>query len=274
MIKSLISFFCFLCICFIGFSQRNNFLSRSEIGVMAGGMYYIGDLNPIQQFKNTQPSLGLLFRHSIHSRVSLRASALYGSVKADDNQSNNELFKNRNLSFSSSILELAAGVEFNYLPFEVGHNKYRGTAYLTVGIGVFKMNPMAEYEDHLTALQPLGTEGQSSSLSSSSPYGLTQLAIPFGIGVRATISKRVSFNVEFGVRKTFTDYLDDVKSDTFIDPVLLSEENGPITAAMSNKNLNGASNGYRGDSSTTDWYIFSGVMIMIKLGDPSNCFYH
>jgi hypothetical protein len=265
------------CICFLSlniFSQRNNFLSRTEIGLMAGGMYYIGDLNPTQQFKNTQASTGLLFRHSVHSRFSLRANVLYGAVKADDSQSNIDLLKNRNLSFNSTILELAAGVEFNYMPFEVGHSKYKGTAYLMAGIGMFRMNPMAKYNDNMTALQPLGTEGQSSSLGSSSPYSLTQLNIPFGLGVRATISKRVSFNVEFGIRKTFTDYLDDVKSDTFIDPILLSYANGPIAASLSNKNLDGTTMGYRGDSSTKDWYVFTGLMLMIKLGDPSNCFYH
>jgi hypothetical protein len=274
MFKLGLYFFCFYFSSLPIFGQRNNFLSRTEIGLMAGGMYYIGDLNPIQQFKNTQASVGFLFRHSVHSRFSLRANALYGSVKADDSESNIDLFKNRNLNFSSTILELAAGVEFNYMPFEVGHNKYKGTAYLMAGAGMFRMNPMSEYNDNLTALQPLGTEGQSSSLNSSSPYSLTQLNIPFGLGVRATISKRISFNVEFGVRRTFTDYLDDVKSDNFVDPVLLADANGPIAASLSNKNLDGSIMGYRGDSSTKDWYVFTGLMLMIKLGDPSNCFYH
>ena len=178
MYKSIILTVLFFAYSLYGYSQRNNFLSRSEIGIMGGGTYYIGDLNPIQHFKNTQPSLGILFRHSIHSRFSLRANVLYGSVKADDKESNVDLFINRNLSFNSTIFELSGGVEFNYLPFEVGHKKYKGTAYLTAGIGVFKMNPIGEFDGDMLALQPLGTEGQSSSLSSISPYSLTQLAIP------------------------------------------------------------------------------------------------
>jgi hypothetical protein len=274
MYKSIILTVLFFVYSLYGYSQRNNFLSRTEIGIMGGGTYYIGDLNPIQHFKNTQPSIGILFRHSVHSRFSLRANVLYGSVKADDKESSVDLFINRNLSFNSSLFELSGGVEFNYLPFEVGHKKYKGTAYLTAGIGVFKMNPMADFEGDMLALQPLGTEGQSSSLSNVSPYNLTQLTVPFGIGMRASLGRRVSINLEFGIRKTFTDYLDDVKSDTFIDTEVLAQENGPITAAMSNKNLNNSINGYRGDSSTKDWYIFTGFMFMIKLGDPSNCFYH
>jgi len=254
--------------------QRHNFMSRSEIGFMGGGTYYIGDLNPSKQFQNTQIAGGLMFRHTIHSRFSIRASLLYGSVKADDALSNNLLLNNRNLSFSSSIFELSTNVEFTYLPFEVGHNKYKGTAYLTVGLGVFKMNPMTTYEGNNIALQPLGTEGQSSSLGASQSYSLNQLCIPFGIGVKGSLSKRLALSVEFGIRKTFTDYLDDVHSNTYINTAQLSDVNGTISSSLSNRSLDGNNNGFRGDPSTKDWYIFSGVMLSIRLGDPSNCFYH
>jgi len=57
MYKSIILTVLFFAYSLYGYSQRNNFLSRSEIGIMGGGTYYIGDLNPIQHFKNTQPSL-------------------------------------------------------------------------------------------------------------------------------------------------------------------------------------------------------------------------
>lgn len=254
--------------------QRHNFMSRSEIGFMGGGTYYIGDLNPSKQFQNTQIAGGLMFRHTIHSRFSIRASLLYGSVKADDALSNNLLLNNRNLSFSSSIFELSTNVEFTYLPFEVGHNKYKGTAYLTVGLGVFKMNPMTTYEGNNIALQPLGTEGQSSSLGASQSYSLNQLCIPFGIGVKGSLSKRLALSVEFGIRKTFTDYLDDVHSNTYVNTAQLSDVNGTISSSLSNRSLDGNNNGFRGDPSTKDWYIFSGVMLSIRLGDPSNCFYH
>jgi len=254
--------------------QRHNFMSRSEIGFMGGGTYYIGDLNPSKQFQNTQIAGGLMFRHTIHSRFSIRASLLYGSVKADDALSNNLLLNNRNLSFSSSIFELSTNVEFTYLPFEVGHNKYKGTAYLTVGLGVFKMNPMTTYEGNNIALQPLGTEGQSSSLGASQSYSLNQLCIPFGIGVKGSLSKRLALSVEFGIRKTFTDYLDDVHSNTYVNTAQLSDVNGAISSSLSNRSLDGNNNGFRGDPSTKDWYIFSGVMLSIRLGDPSNCFYH
>lgn len=254
-------------------AQRHNFLSRSELGLMIGGMYYLGDLNPMKQFNQIQSSGGLLFRHSIHSRVSYRASIILGSVKADDQFSSNELLKNRNLSFSSTIYELSTGVEFNYLPFEVGHQKYKGTAYLMIGLGLFQMNPTTEFNGDKIELQPLGTEGQSSNLSSKSNYSLTQVTIPFGVGLRATLAKRTSINLEFAVRKTFTDYLDDVHSDSYVYVTDLANANGPIAGSLSNRSLNGDPYGKRGDSSTKDWYVFTGVSIMFNLGSPSSCFY-
>jgi len=259
---------------FKGFTQRHNFRSRSELGMMLGGMYYVGDLNPYKQFNNTQLSGGILFRHSVHSRMSYRASLIYGSVKADDKNSSNSLLKNRNLDFNSSIYELAAGFEFNYLPFEVGHDKYKGTAYLMTGIGVFQMNPTTQYDGNTIELQPLGTEGQSSSLNSKGNYSLTQFTVPFGLGVRATIANRASINFEIGFRKTFTDYIDDVHFDTYVNNAELSDVNGPIAASLSNRSLNNDTFGKRGDSSNKDWYVFSGVMFMFNLGKPSTCYYH
>ena len=266
-----------ICCVFFGlnfYAQRATRLSRTEFGVMLGGMYYIGDLNPIQQFKNTQLAGGLMYRFNIHSRLSFRGNFIYGNIKGDDSKSSSSLLKNRNLNFNSSIVELAGGLEFNYLPFEIGHDRYKGTAYILTEIGFFHMNPMTKYEGGNIVLQPLGTEGQGTSLSSHKNYSLTQLCVPIGAGVRFSIGERASLNLEFGFRKTFTDYMDDVHSDTYIDPVKLESQNGSTSAELSNRSLDGSRFGKRGNSSTNDWYVFTGFMLTFKLGNPSNCFYH
>ena len=258
-------------------AQRPTRLSRTEFGVMVGGTYYLGDLNPMKQFYNTQPATGLIYRFNIHSRLSLRGNFIYGNVGANDAQSNSSLLKNRNLNFKSSIFELAGGVEFNYLPFEIGHDKYKGTAYLLAELGVFHMNPKTSFNGEDIALQPLGTEGQGTSLSSKKNYSLTQLCIPIGAGVRMTLGKRASLNVEFGLRKTFTDYLDDVHAENFVDPLKLADQSGGASSdvvALSNRSLDGNIHGKRGTSTTKDWYIFSGIMLTFKLGEKSTCFYH
>jgi len=255
-------------------AQRATRLSRTEFGFMVGGMYYLGDLNPLKQFNNTQFSAGLMYRYNVHSRLCIRLNALYGNVSGNDFQSSSVLLKNRNLNFTSSIFELAGGIEFNYLPFAIGHDKYKGTAYILAEIGVFHMNPMTQYNGDVYELQKMSTEGQGTSLSSQPNYNLYQLCLPIGAGVKMTLGKRASLNVEFGLRKTFTDYLDDVHADTYVDPLKLQNESGPISTALSNRSLDGSKYGKRGTSSTNDWYVFTGMMLTFKLGKASSCFYH
>ena len=108
-------------------SNQQNFFSLSEIGACVGKMYYLGDLNKHRQFYKPNLSIGLLYRYNINSRIASRFSFLYGKVQADDADSQVEYHVNRNLSFFTDIFELSGGLEFHYLPFQMGNKKYRGT---------------------------------------------------------------------------------------------------------------------------------------------------
>lgn len=249
--------------------------SRSELGVMVGGTYYIGDINRFVPYRNTHLAGGLVYRFHLHPRAAIRANFLYGKLSGEDSDSNLDQQIQRNLSFNTNIWELAGGIEFNYLPFQIGNKRYRGTAYLLAEAGVFRMNPKATGANgNEVELQPLGTEGQGTSLSDRSTYSLTQLTIPLGLGVKFSIGEKASLNFEVGIRKTFTDYIDDIGSDSYVDPDLLAAENGPLAAEMSNMSLNNERFGRRGDASTKDWYVFSGMMLTFRLGKPAKCFPH
>lgn len=240
---------------------------------MAGGSYYIGDLNPYQHFQNTQLSGGLLYRYTINSRIELRANILYGQVGANDADSKIDLHRDRNLSFQSDIWELAGGIEFHYFNYQIGNEKYFFTPYMFIEMGVFRMNPMTEFNGDMVELQPLGTEGQGSSLSDKDPYSLTQIVIPFGVGIKLNINRRVAIGLEYGMRKTFTDYLDDVGGN-YVNQEVLIQENGNIAARLADRSL-GEAFGYgpRGNASTKDWYSMFGFTLTFKLGKPSKCFY-
>ncbi len=253
-------------------AQRNNFLSRSELGFLVGGSYYFGDLNQFHHFRNTKPAAQLLYRFNVHSRTSFRVNFTYAQVEAwDSDNTSNQLLYNRNLSFHSDIYELSGGVEFNYFPFVMGHDRYKGTAYLLVELGVFRMNPKTNYNGDEIELQPLGTEGQGSYLSSKSNYSLTQVCIPLGMGCKLSLGDRATLNIEYGIRKTFTDYIDDVGSDTYMDNTELAAANGPLAAALSNRSLDQNRFGKRGTSATKDWYAFFGIGVTFKLGSPGRC---
>ena len=50
----------------------------------------------------------------------------------------------------------------------------------------------------------------------SERYRLTEVAIPMGLGVKYRLTERFILGLDAGLRKTFTDYLDDV-SGTYVN---------------------------------------------------------
>lgn len=256
------------------FSQVENFKSRSALGVMVGGSYYIGDLNKTSHFKNTNLSLGLIYKYHLNSRLELRGTFRYGKVQAADSESDFPDQLARNFSFESNIFELAGGLEFNYLDYKMGNKRYSFTPYMFIDIGVFKMNPKTDYNGELIELQPIGTEGQNSDLNDKKGYALTQLVIPFGVGFKFNLGDRAALSLEYGLRKTFTDYLDDVGKGNYLDRNELAEQNGNIAATLSDRSSSDIQmTGSRGNAETKDWYSMFGVMFTFTLGKEGNCHY-
>ena len=249
----------------------------AEIGIFLGGSYYTGDLNPSGHFNRfTRPAAGVIYRMNLNQRFSAKASGLFGMIEADDAYSKNESHVNRNLSFKSKVLEFAVEGEFNFLPYATGSKKLAVfTPYVFAGIAVYHFDPLGLYQNRWYKLQPIGTEGQNSSFSNDKSYSLTQFSIPFGVGVKFNTAKRIGINFEWGLRKTYTDYLDDV-SGKYVDSYLLMSEKGPVAAALADKSINqepgGNTGRQRGNSYTKDWYSFAGVIITFKMrGNEEQC---
>jgi len=265
-------FFIFIITLFLGiplFAQKNT--KSAEIGVFLGGSYYIGDLNPLHHFNEfTKPAGGIIFRYNFNPRLAARANVLVGSIQGDDSYSNSVGQQQRNLNFKSPITEGSVQLEFNFLDYQIGNEKRKFTPYIFFGLGVFQFNPQGEFNGNWVALQPLGTEGQGlQGGASKKKYKLVQMSIPFGVGVKANLSKSIGLSIEWGMRKTFTDYLDDV-SKRYYDPVLIAAARGTTAATMSDKSI-GTDPNYtntgrqRGNSTTKDWYSFAGIVLSFKL---------
>ncbi len=251
---------------------------RSELGFFAGGSYYIGDLNPYKPYNCTHLAGGIFYRKNINLRYAYRIGLNYGNVSASDSKSNVAYHQNRNLHFKSRIIELGAIIEMNFIKYEPGRiDKFSYSPYLFTGLTYFNMNPMASLNGEWYDLQPLGTEGQGSSLNTRKKYNTNQVAIPLGIGFKYNLNKRLTFALEYGIRKTFTDYLDDV-SGNYVNNFDLLEQNGVLAAHFADQSIN-PENGYiapntgkpRGNSNNKDWYSFSGITITIALGNPNTC---
>jgi len=146
-----------------------------------------------------------------------------------------------------------------------------------LGVAVLHFEPLTNYQNQWIQLRDLCTEGQKTSLNpTQKKYKLFQTTIPFGLGFKLSVSKQITIGFEWGPRKTFTDYLDDV-SGKYVDPFLLAREKGALAAMMSNRSKNSADyvnnvGKLRGNPNTKDWYVFYGFVISFKLkGKPKEC---
>jgi len=262
--------FCIFSILFLSSeSKSQNFRTYSELGVLLGGSYYLGDLNPGKQFKSTQLALGLVYKYNTNRRFAIRVNAFWGTLLAEDANTNDEFQIRRNLMFRSRVLEFSTMLEFNFFPYEVGNSSLPATPYIFAGLGIFRTNPQAMLNDQWYDLKPLGTEGQGTvEFNDRKPYSLINMSIPFGIGFKFHAFGRMSVALEWGMRKTFTDYIDDV-STTYVSPALLSATNGPESALLADRSLvePGLTNvgRQRGNSQNKDWYSFVGLTLTWKL---------
>ena len=245
-----------------------------ELGVTVGGSNYLGDLTPSGFYTSLGEinlSFGAFARYNILGWVAIRGGVNYGKIAASDAKANNgsqRVF--RNLSFRSNIFEVALTAEINILRYEAYNLKRPFSPYIFGGIAIFKFNPETQINGKWYDLQPLGTEGQGLN-GYPNQYSLTQFSIPLGVGIKFTKNDRWNFGFEFGFRKTFTDYLDDV-SRYYPDLVELAQDNGTIAADLSWRTheidpeadppIKGSG---RGDPNDLDWYIFTGFFVSVNL---------
>lgn len=249
-------------------SQPKN--RSSELGLFLGANYYIGDLNPLGHFNQfTKPAGGVVFRYNFNERLAARGNLYYGSIEGDDSFSNSASQQQRNLSFNSKIIELSSQLEFNFLNYLIGDDNKLFSPYIFAGLAGFKFNPKANINGSWVELQPLGTEGQGlNNGATKRKYKRTQISIPFGVGIKTNLSARIGLSVEWGMRKTFTDYIDDV-SKRYYDPAVLAVKRGATAANLSDPSIGTDPNfsnvgRQRGNAITKDWYVFSGIALTVK----------
>jgi hypothetical protein len=229
----------------------------SEIGVFGGVSNYIGDLNPYRPFYNPKPGGGVFWRKILNKRYAIKTGFNYGTVEAFDRDGLSLEQRMRNLDFHTRLYELTSQIEFNFLPYELNNPKYPFSPYIFAGLSAFHFNPHGNLNGELIALRPLATEGQGTSWAPGKrPYRLIQGAFAFGAGLKLAVAGRLGIGLEWGLRKTTTDHLDDV-SGTYPNLYGLASERGALAAAMSDRSLNGTEFGLnsgrqRGNSRKND----------------------
>ena len=253
----------------------------SEFGALVGTSFYLGDLNQAGLFKGCHLAGGVMYRYNFSPRWALKANILFGKVSASDAGTLNA---QRNLSFMSPISELSVQAELNFLKLYNAPQQNRFTPYIFAGLSLFSFDPQAQHPNGTWyELQSLGTEGQGipdSNGVAAKRYSLTSFAIPFGIGFKVTIGRHICLGAEWGIRYTFTDYLDDVRG-VYYDNDVLREQHGSIVADLADRTpelIDPETNApypynkpgtQRGNTTTTDLYSFAGIFFTVKFGNES-----
>jgi len=270
--------------------------SSLDFGLYLGGSNYWGDLTRDYQplWSKTKLAGGLLCRYNVSPYITFKGSALYGQIQGSDKNYSYDLYRTRrNLSFKSDIVEFSAQIEWNILGYENTRTNYGWSPYLFGGVSVFRFNPKAQFNyisglhdpslqsqsGEWIELQPLGTEGQETTkFNDKRRYSLTQISIPLGIGSKWQLDDHWAIGVEFGVRKTFTDYLDDVSS-IYVDDQIVGGASGPMAVALKDRSaelpneIKFDNNDPRGNPKSKDWYLISGVTLTYRiLGGRQPCF--
>jgi len=193
---------------------------KVDLGIFGGGSYYLGDINQSKQFYSLSYAFGGLYRYNINSRYTIRGSIYYGNLQADDHDFENGFQQSRNISFSGTVLDATLQFEFNFMPYSTFGRAGEYAVYTTGGIGVAFINT--------SNLRP------------------TKLVIPFGVGVKMNLGKKMGIGIEWGFRKMFYDELDE-----YANPV------GPE---------------YRSFIHNNDWYSIAGISLTYKIyGGSEDC---
>ena len=204
----------------------------------------------------------------IRDRLNTKLAVNFGHISADDANSSVESRRRRNLSFKSPLLEASLTAEINILGYDSKFLTSTFSPYVFMGISWYKFNPMAELNDTWVELQPLGTEGQGlPELPDRQPYKLSGFSIPMGAGLKFALNDKINIGAEVGMRKTFTDYLDDV-SLFYAGDDLLIENGKETTLLLSNRSDRPrTSESQRGNPTQNDLYLFGGLTVSFNLND-------
>lgn len=155
-----------------------------DLGLFVGGSSYMGDVNPNRLIYKPSLALGVNYRYNYNPVFSMKYAAKYGRLRANDLDFANIYQQLRGYSFNHTIFEASALVEYNFFPItmeKTGRDKF--TPYVNFGVSLAYCNR---------------------TIPNFHP------SIPFGVGLKYRISRKIELGVEWIFRRTFTDKLDGV----------------------------------------------------------------
>ena len=199
-----------------------------ELGFSGGTSFYLGDANHITPFNRPRWSAGAFYRYNIDTRWDIKLDVNYAEVEGDTRDFGYILPNGQAYAtFKRGFVDVHAAVEFNF--FDIGESnhlsshKFDATPYILLGIGVCAYNDLY------------------------SSGNMFELSIPFAIGGKWKINKRLTLGIQWSIHKLFTDKFD------------VTNEN--------NKVLNNPTNSPKVGFLDTDFYSLANISLSVNLFD-------
>lgn len=254
------------------------YAQKIEIGGYVAGVNYYGDIHPLPTTRSTQIGGSLYAKANLNPYWGFRAGVFTGSIAGYDTLSDNSFQQNRRLSFESSVREVYGAVEFNffkYIPNDDDAAHF--TPFLYSGFGLTRVNPTTRLGGNTYSLIDAGTEGQDidGTTEKVKPITRAQPIFLIGGGLKYNISGFFTLGLDIGVRKTYSDYVDDV-STIYADNKSILKLRGEQYALLADPNQTQPNTNLyrqgdqRGLTSNDDWYYSAGISLIYTL-PASSC---
>src|SRR5882724_11496738 len=184
--------------------------TKFEFGGNIGFLIYQGDLAPSRfgSYKTKKFGFSIFANRILNNTFSLRTNLAIGKLKGDDARySTPEYRHQRNFNFKSLLVEISELLVWS--PLGKKYDDKGLYPYLFAGVGYSFLNIKRDWSkfnaEYFTEASNV-LMGLVADMQHSLPKGIPVL--PVGVGIRYSISPRISISGETFYRFTSTDYLD------------------------------------------------------------------
>jgi len=187
-------------------------LPNFEVGIAGSAFIYQGDLtpSPLGSYRTLKPGVDIYISKLIDPMFSIRTNIAIGKLKGDDSKyAVPEYRQQRNFNFTTAVFEISELLVADLLKNNFARQSSRLSPYVFAGIGVSFLKTKRDWSrfnaEYFSA-EPSTIQGLAADAEHSTPNAIPLL--PLGIGIRYSLSRRISLSTETSYRLTFTDYLD------------------------------------------------------------------
>ncbi|NJB36168.1 DUF6089 family protein [Croceivirga sp. JEA036] len=198
-----------------------------EVGLFAGGANAITDIGRTNYVLPSGVAFGGIFKWNKRKRWAYRGSIIHGKVVMDDANSNMASREQRGYRVENAITEYSAGIEFNFVEYNLHKLGPAFTPYLYTGVTYFR------YDFNYIDAQQVQDINQKDG----------SFAVPMTVGAKLRLNQFLILGAEIGARYTFTDNLD---------------ASNPYNSNFDEFKF--------GNFLSDDWYVFSGLTLTYTFG--------